>query len=226
VQPLASIRRPLWLAAEALGPVWYVLYSAGLAAPAPEWLTRALIPFVGIIQVLGVVLVLAWTLPALVLPSVFVWNALKRESALSVAPWGLSPKGTLALAALAWFSALAAQPLWALRNRAVDACAARGNVVVAAIENYRRVHGAYPSALQDLVPSHLRAIPSPGALAYPTYSYRRSDAPSLRSGYELSLSMPHGSNGDQLIYWPQHNYPQVLYSGSVRRVAGWAHVRE
>jgi hypothetical protein len=230
MQTVGWSRRSWWWVVAAAGPIVQALYSAGLALPAPAWLSDLASPVAHVFQVLGALPILAWLVPAIVFPLLALWDAIARvihpARSLAVAAWGLSRRSLLALSVAAWVSVAASQPLWWLRDRAVEACVARAEVVVAAIEKYRKLRGAYPAALDDLVPEPFESLPSPGMVAYPRFHYRRADSATRYSGYELAVPMAFGSKGDQLVYWPQQDYPETLYSGLVQRVRGWAYLHE
>jgi hypothetical protein len=111
--------------------------------------------------------------------------------------------------------------------------ATRGEAIIEAIERYRLVENRYPSALQDLVPRELGDIPDTGMVGFRSFEYiaPATDAdgdPEKRpfSTYELRVDLSKLLKFDCLVYWPERNYPDVLYGGGVERVRDWAYVHE
>jgi hypothetical protein len=104
--------------------------------------------------------------------------------------------------------------------------AARGmRPVVAAIERHRQEKGAYPGTLDDLVPRYLPARPRSGFRDFPRIEYRTA-VKGVRT-YELRVPCSRLLQWDSFVYWPEGDYPRLLYGGGVtERVEGWAYVSE
>jgi hypothetical protein len=220
----------LWWSAAALGPIWYQMYGAVLALPAPQQVGQLFALAAPLFPLVGVGLALVWGAAAITLTSLFLWTVITRLRThrwpSSVANLSLTPRSALLIMLASWCSPVAAQPLWELRRLGIEACAIRGERVVEALERYRREYGIYPRSLQDLVPRYVASVPSPASLGYPKFTYVRAEAGSMRVAYELQVPMPHGGSGDRLLYWPNGDYPDTIYSGEVERVRGWAYVHE
>lgn len=108
--------------------------------------------------------------------------------------------------------------------------AKRSQSLIAAIEKYQRNHSALPRSLQDLVPDYLPEVPSTGMMAYPGYRYYVGDEAKQRyagNPWALSVFTPSGGiNFDEMLYFPNQNYPKTGYGGSLQQVGEWAYVHE
>lgn len=102
--------------------------------------------------------------------------------------------------------------------------------LIAAIKKYEQDNSTPPRTLQDLVPNYLPAIPSTGMGAYPDYRYftgneAQDEFPGKR--WVLSVFTPGpGINFDQILYFPDQNYPETGFGGSLERIGDWAYVHE
>ncbi|HVX11240.1 MAG TPA: hypothetical protein VHC22_08680 [Pirellulales bacterium] len=116
-----------------------------------------------------------------------------------------------------------------VRTAGMRAFAQRSRPLIAAIEQYRRDHSAPPRSLDDLVPDYLPQVPSTGMMAYPEYHYYAGEAKIAYAGnpWALSVATPSGGiNFDQILYFPNQNYPATGYGGSLQPIDDWAYVHE
>lgn len=145
--------------------------------------------------------------------------------------WRRQPKRALVLLVLSgvWWSGLLVRPFqfWPARRTGLEKTTRKAQVLIAAIENYRRAKGFYPDNLQQLVPQFLPVVPSTGMLAYPNFDYQNDEDSQLFQSYELRIETPFGFlNWDRLVYWPEKNYPTYFYGGGTERIGDWAYVHE
>jgi hypothetical protein len=118
---------------------------------------------------------------------------------------------------------------WRLRKEAFQALAMRSQALVSAIERYDKQHGQPPTGLDDLVPELLPAIPSTGMGGYPKYNYFVGSAAENYQGnrWAIEVFTPGlGINFDRFIYFPDQNYAEFAFGGSLERIATWAYVHE
>jgi hypothetical protein len=117
-----------------------------------------------------------------------------------------------------------------LRTAGMRSFAERSQSLITAIEKYQRHHSAPPRSLHDLVPNYLPKMPSTGMMAYPQYHYYVGDEAKQRYGsnpWVLSVPTPSGGiNFDEMLYFPNQNYPEKGYGGWLEQVGEWAYVHE
>lgn len=117
-----------------------------------------------------------------------------------------------------------------VRTAAMLAFTHRSQPLIAAIQKFERDHSAPPKVLTDLVPDYLPAVPSTGMMAYPNYRYYTDDDSKKRydgNRWVLTVFTPGGGiNFDQMLYFPDQNYPQIGHGGSLQRIGDWAYVHE
>jgi hypothetical protein len=117
-----------------------------------------------------------------------------------------------------------------VRIAGMRAFAQRSRPLIAAISQYDRDHSAPPQSLDDLVPDYLPRIPSTGMMAYPEYRYHAGDKAKREyagNPWALSVDTPSGGlNWDQILYFPNQNYPARGYGGSLEPIDDWAYVHE
>ena len=116
------------------------------------------------------------------------------------------------------------------RMAGMEAFARRSQPLIAAINKYERDHSSPPGTLNDLVPVYLPAVPSTGMMAYPEYDYHVGDEAKgqyRNNRWALSVFTPSGGiNFDRMLYFPNQDYPELGYGGSLERIADWAYVHE
>jgi hypothetical protein len=120
-----------------------------------------------------------------------------------------------------------------LQEHGVRVAVERGNRIVEAIDRYRTVEGRLPGSLDDLLPRELDSIPETGMIGFPSFRYLVGTTDGAVGGkeplyatYELRVNLFKLVKFDSLVYWPEGNYPDVMYGGGVRRVGDWAFVNE
>jgi hypothetical protein len=101
--------------------------------------------------------------------------------------------------------------------------------LVRAIQAFERGEGRPPHDLTELVPRHIEVIPSTGMRGYAEWDYIRG-ADARAYGENSWVLLVHtggpGVNFDLLMYFPNQQYPEVGYGGSIERVGAWAYVHE
>jgi hypothetical protein len=116
------------------------------------------------------------------------------------------------------------------RRLGMQRFAQRSQSLVAAIKEYERDRSSPPHSLEDLVPGYLPVIPSTGMMAYPEYRYCAGEKAKkyyADNPWALTVSTPSGGiNFDMMLYFPEQNYPERGYGGSLERLGGWAYVHE
>jgi len=107
--------------------------------------------------------------------------------------------------------------------------AERSVPLVQAIKKFETEKGHPPNSLKELVPEYLLSIPDTGMGAYPMYEYivgeeaRKHD----NNPWVLYVFTPSGGlNWDMFMYFPNQNYPERGYGGSLERIGDWAYVHE
>jgi len=117
-----------------------------------------------------------------------------------------------------------------VRRSGMDAFARRSQPLIAAIHQYEQDHAMPPPTLADLVPDYLPRVPATGMMAYPAYNYHvgpECDERFMGNAWAVSVFTPLGGiNFDQMLYFPQQNYPAQGYGGSLERIHDWAYVHE
>lgn len=115
------------------------------------------------------------------------------------------------------------------RKEGVRKIQKRGELVIAALERFRKDNGIYPDTLEALVPKYLPEIPSTGAVAYPKFVYTRDLYKPEKMGpatyFSLKVEAGKGTNFDFIIYVPDRNY-QPAMGGRVERFGDWAYIHE
>ena len=103
----------------------------------------------------------------------------------------------------------------------------RGGQLVTAIKQYQLKQGTPPATLAALVPDYLPAIPGTGVNAYPHYEFITNNSPVKYGGdkWVLSVDVSTGDlTRDELIYYPDQNYPSPEQVATVRRYGDWAYL--
>ncbi len=114
------------------------------------------------------------------------------------------------------------------RTSRMDAFAQRSRLLITAINDYDRDHSAPPKTLSDLVPGYLPAVPSTGMRAYPEYHYYNGQYAGKKyanNRWVLLVFTP-GISFDTMLYFPNQEYPERGFGGTVKRIADWAYVHE
>jgi hypothetical protein len=115
------------------------------------------------------------------------------------------------------------------RKEGVRKIQKRGDVIIAALERFRKDTGSYPDRLDALVPKYLPEIPSTGAVAYPKFMYSRDlyKPEKMEPATYFSLKVDTGvaTNFDFIIYVPDRNYRPAM-GGRVERIGDWAYIHE
>lgn len=112
----------------------------------------------------------------------------------------------------------------------MESFANRSQSLITAIHSYEQQHSRPPDSLNDLVPDYLPAIPETGMGAYPEFEYYSGPDAQERFGsnpWALQVQTPSGGiNFDVILYFPNQNYPETGYGGSLQRIGFWAYVHE
>jgi len=101
----------------------------------------------------------------------------------------------------------------------------RGKPLVTAIKQYQLKQGTPPANLDALVPDYLPAIPGTGAAAYPHYEFITNNSPRKYGGdkWVLTVDVSTGDlTRDELIYYPDQNYPSSEQVARMHRYGDWA----
>jgi hypothetical protein len=101
--------------------------------------------------------------------------------------------------------------------------------LVRAIQAFEGDQGRPPQDLTALVPRYIPAIPSTGMRGYSQWDYiRGTDARAY--GENTWVLLVHtggpGFNFDQLMYFPNQQYPDFGHGGWIERMGAWAYVHE
>lgn len=111
-----------------------------------------------------------------------------------------------------------------------EAFSFRTQPLIHEITQFERDHGAPPKKLSDLVPNYLSTVPDTGMRAYPEFDYfvgEESREQYHGNPWVLTVFTPTvGIGFDQIMYFPNQNYPKVGYGGWLERVGNWAYVHE
>jgi hypothetical protein len=199
-----------------------VVYATILALPAPEGLTRFVLPALPVARAASITFVVAWMIPALFLLPKGLWGMFGERK---TEPEYRRTHVKLALiGAAAWGALVLARPLMHLRYAVANASARHSEPVLSALRDYQRAVGKYPDSLEMLVPRYLPKVPFSGAFAYPELEYERNGADAASGGFELFISLQHGMSSDFLLYWPSERYPNTLPAGPVVSLGHWAYV--
>ncbi len=113
-----------------------------------------------------------------------------------------------------------------IRENAFLNIADRSLPLIAAIKKYEKEKGQPPSALGELVPSYISAIPGTGVAVYPKYEYYCDD----KNRWMLKVPCNHwGFNWDEFTYDPEHEasgYSEQLAYRACRRIKNWLYFYE
>lgn len=115
---------------------------------------------------------------------------------------------------------------WSLRTYGFERAAAKAQPLVAAIRQFVRDRGQAPANLRDLVPGYLAAIPDG---LPPLRIETHTGSPDSYAGNDWILIAAVSSgilNFDSWLYFPNGEYPEQGYGGSLQRIADWAYVHE
>jgi len=119
-----------------------------------------------------------------------------------------------------------------LQSLGAQRAAHQGDEIVDAIHRYETLEGKLPNALEDLVPRELESIPDTGMIGFPSFQYigpidqTPQDEERLFKKYELRVNLYKLLQFDCLVYWPEGNYPRMMYGGGVEQIGSWAYVHE
>ncbi|MBD3245596.1 MAG: hypothetical protein GF333_01115 [Candidatus Omnitrophica bacterium] len=116
-----------------------------------------------------------------------------------------------------------------VRARRFRALAERSEPLVEAIRQYTADKGEPPDNLEALVPQYIEKIPGTDMGAYPEYRYERADSSRQWHGnpWVLYVETPLGIlNWDIFLYYPEQNYPEYAFGGSIERMRKWAYIHE
>ncbi|MBX7256524.1 MAG: hypothetical protein K1Y02_09200 [Candidatus Hydrogenedentes bacterium] len=112
-----------------------------------------------------------------------------------------------------------------LRDEGFSRITFNAQPLLAAIEQYKADQGVWPPSLDALVPAYIDKIPYTGAPGYPKFNYEVASEGTPFREYQLSVKTPRGSTyHDQLIYWPEMNYPLWIKGATVEPLNDWAYM--
>jgi hypothetical protein len=115
------------------------------------------------------------------------------------------------------------------KMRRVREVASSAMPFVLAIQAFERGEGRPPQHLDELVPRYLPAIPSTGMRGNSEWRYiHGTDARAYgeNSWVLLVHTSGPGLNFDQLMYFPNQDYPEFGHGGRIERMGAWAYVHE
>lgn len=101
--------------------------------------------------------------------------------------------------------------------------------LVRGIQAFERDEGRPPRDLTELVPQYIPAIPPTGMRGYSQWNYiRGTDARAYSENTWVLLVHTGGPgiNFDQLMYFPNQQYPEFGHGGWIERMGAWAYVHE
>jgi hypothetical protein len=113
----------------------------------------------------------------------------------------------------------------AVRMHAFQLAATRAQPLIGAVEKYVDDKGAAPRTLQELVPTYIGAIPS-GLPELEVVSGPHTPGLYMGNQWILSAAVTRGWNFDSFLYFPNQQYPEKGYGGSLERIGKWAYVHE
>jgi len=114
-----------------------------------------------------------------------------------------------------------------VRMHGFQRLAIQSHSLVTAIEEYVKNEGHPPAMLQELVPQYLLKVPKTGMPAYPEYNYSTKTNLWNDNPWVLYVNCTSGGiNFDKFMYFPNQNYPEKGYGGSLKRIEKWAYVYE
>jgi len=101
--------------------------------------------------------------------------------------------------------------------------------LVPAIHAFERDQGRPPENLTELVPRYIPAIPFTGMRGYSQWDYIHG-ADARAYGQHSWVLLVHtggpGINFDQLMYFPNQQYPEFGHGGWIERMGAWGYVHE
>ena len=113
-----------------------------------------------------------------------------------------------------------------LRMLGFELAAERAAPLVAAIKAYERDNGAPPATLDELQPHYLPERPK----RIPPFELVTGETARSEYGGNAWVLVAVVSTGlinwDLFVYFPNQQYPELGYGGSIERVADWAYVHE
>ena len=112
-----------------------------------------------------------------------------------------------------------------VRMQSFHVAANRAEPVIMAIEKHVANTGAPPATLQHLVPAYIAAIPD---RLPPIEIQWGPEIPKAYRGNEwiLSASVAWLLSFDRFLYFPNQQYPERGYGGTLERIGRWAYVHE
>ena len=106
----------------------------------------------------------------------------------------------------------------------------RSRPLVSAIRAYAARHGTPPTALDDLVPEFLSAVPETGIGPSPAYQYVHGEEAQRRFDERWVLFVPCSSgflNFDRLLYYESGEYPAAFGTSAwLEPIGDWAYEHE
>lgn len=136
---------------------------------------------------------------------------------------------------------------WESRKAALLETIESAQPLIDALRQYETAHGHPPARLDDLVPSFIGQIPSPGGPAHGEWEYwastpggrieggkwHRVRLDSTAGGWALGIAVRKGFRpvliydiGDYFVFHPSGVYPVRAYGGVLERVGSWGYYRE
>lgn len=115
------------------------------------------------------------------------------------------------------------------RMKAFRSLAERSETLIGAIAAFQEQRGRPPQQLDELVPGFLPSVPSTGMGGYPHYRYLVGDDAKEygKNEWAIEVFTPRpGINFDCFLYFPNQNYPEYGFGGSLERIGSWAYVHE
>lgn len=117
------------------------------------------------------------------------------------------------------------EPINQWRMNAMRRAAARGTVLIEAIEKFHADNGRYPEKAGELIPRYLAEMPFTGMAGYPEFKYLRISHDDRSPTYRIWVSTPRGMmNFDSLLYHSDKQYDK--YGSGIERLGDWAYHHE
>jgi hypothetical protein len=125
---------------------------------------------------------------------------------------------------------------WKIRKSSFERVSHRAEVIIQAIESYRKHRNETPKSLDLLAPEYISKIPGTGIRAYPIFEYKTPESANEyykdilekhNVPYELRVNCPLGFlNWDCFIYWPSESYPDNIDGAFTELIGRWAYLHE
>jgi len=136
----------------------------------------------------------------------------------------LSSSGFIALFG---FGYLLLRPVrWSVQRAKMVTLVEQANPLISAVEKYVIENTSPPPTLEALIPKYISSIPSTGLDHFPSFQYyvgRRSESSFFGNPWVITATTSRSIlNFDMMLYFPNKNYPDTGYGGSLELIEEWA----